>query len=53
MIHDTSDALEAFQEAQETLEAVLEVVRELLNTSKAETKEEVALQSKFTGKRPR
>ena len=44
VIHDTSDALEA----KETLEAVQEVVREL-----PKTKEEVALQSKSTGKRPR
>ena len=36
-------APEVVQEAQETLEDVEEV----------ETKEEVALQSKFTGKRPR
>ena len=44
LIDDTSDALEA----KETREAVLEVVGEL-----PKTKEEVALQSKSTGKRPR
>ena len=50
VIHDTPDALEA----KETVEAVIEVVRELPKTLEAEkkTKEEVALQSESTGKRP-
>ena len=49
----TFKALEVAPEVdREPLEA-REVVEELLNTLKAETKEEVALQSKFTGKRPR